>query len=200
MKYIKYDYYTKDINCYDEVIIINKTSFIELDDDDYEIRRLNFHKDKDLNQEYLSFFDKKGSYLGAFGSEYAWRAEVYSKEGVFNIYKPKDGFCFSFYLEMKKEDFDKIWESVVEKYLIGECGVKRDTEEDDYIDFDIIHTFEVLPKHYLEYFHDVSLQSGWIDDKINNYANCTYAKTWLNNVQIKQLQDFFDEKGVKHNI
>ena len=199
MKYIKFDYYRKDVNGYDDVIIINQTSFIELDNDGYEIRRLNFYKDKDLNQEYLSFFDKKGRYLGAAGSEFAWEPQFYSKEGIFSndTHKEYEGFGFSFHFEMKKEDFDKIWESVVEKYLIGECGVKRDTEEDDYIDFDIIHTFEVLPKHYVHYFYGISFQDGDID---NRYADCTYAKTWLNAVQMKQLQDFFDERGIKHNI
>lgn len=180
MKYIKYDTYKSD---YEEGSVFHMpyTFFIELDDLGYEKRKLGFYNNRQSEEKHdqIKFVDELGSYRGAWFSELPWKPEYYSKEGKFKIVNCDEGYHMSFVVEIKKDDFDQVWEAVVEQYLLKECGVERDKEIEVLIDFNKLP--EVFSVDQLEY-----LSNEYIRDP----NSVTFY--WLKENHMEQIKDYIE--------
>ncbi|WP_299466204.1 hypothetical protein [uncultured Microscilla sp.] len=139
------------------------TSFVEIDDDGYEKRRLSFYRSNDEgdNGQYIGFMDGQKQYMGTCMAEVAHKEENYSKTGVFQIDKYQDeaGFSINFTVEISKDSFEQVWETVVDKYLFEECNAELD--EEPLIDFNKLpeifndEQLEYLAETYTHYKDDI---------------------------------------------
>lgn len=184
MRYLKLDMLSSDIDSEVESHF-PFMSFIEIDDVGYEQRRVNFHRENaGLEEDYkISFIDKQGSYLGAWLPEHSWRSENYSKTGILNVneYQSEPGFSLNFTIEISKDDFEKVWQIVVEKYLLEKCLVMRDKENEPLIDFNNLPTH--FNKEQLEYLEEV-----YQENENHDFF------TWITKEHMQQILDYIAKK------